>query len=776
MLLQAPAPDVIPRAGMTITQSVRMRPGEHRVSNATEDGTGGAITIRGKGITIDFAGATLRGTAPSADPDQRTGTAIYVEGEDITIRNANIHGYKHGIVARGVDGLRLENCDVSYNQKQRLKSTPDREDLSDWMSYHDNEEDQWLRFGAGIYLDDCDGAQIIRNRAHGGQNGLMMTETDFATIAGNDFSFLSSLGIGMYRSSYNRVMHNRVDWCVRGFSVGVYNRGQDSSGILIYEQSNRNVFAYNSVTHGGDGFFLWAGETTMDFGIGGCNDNLLFANDFSHAPTNGIEATFSRNAFVNNLLLECWHGIWGGYSWESLTLGNVIGYNAEGIAWEHGQNNLFAENRFLRNRQDVVLWQKESEDPNWGYPKWRDTRSIDNALTNNLFQGTNDVSLRLTNLQQVLARGNQFVDVAEVARIDEKSQEVYFRDNTLTGVAQGVPEIGVEKAGPGAGTLPATMDGAGRLLSQWEIKQEDYLDRFRVGWSVGSPSAWQEKIDSWNERTAGRFSRTPAIPRPLKGYEMPFLKDDVLRGRRYILVDEWGPYDFKRPILAPRYDLPDGRKAFEVLGPPGAWRVKNLRGGITVSEQTGTVPGELLAMLPREANDLAIELEYVGAEVVDVKGQAVEAGKPFEFSWSKFILPISWTITQWNYDKDSADPREDYDAWLAAKSVRSESSEATELNFAWPGAPQVGISPDYFGTIAEGVFTVPPGDYVLELTSDDGVRVYLDGELIHDDWTYHAPKTETLPMTVGAGKHTLRIEHFELNGYSALKALIKRAQ
>ena len=41
-------------------------------------------------------------------------------------------------------------------------------------------------------------------------------------------------------------MHNRFDWCVRGYSHGVYNRGQDSAAILIYEQSCRNTIAYNS--------------------------------------------------------------------------------------------------------------------------------------------------------------------------------------------------------------------------------------------------------------------------------------------------------------------------------------------------------------------------------------------------------------------------------------------------------------------------------------------------------------------------------------------------
>ena len=94
-------------------------------------------------------------------------------------------------------------------------------------------------------------------------------------------------------------MHNRIDWCVRGYSHGFYNRGQDSAGLLIYEQSSRNIVAFNSVTHGGDGLFLWAGQSTMDTGQGGVNDNLFYDNDFSHAPTNGIEATFSRNVVLS---------------------------------------------------------------------------------------------------------------------------------------------------------------------------------------------------------------------------------------------------------------------------------------------------------------------------------------------------------------------------------------------------------------------------------------------------------------------------------------------
>ena len=95
-------------------------------------------------------------------------------------------------------------------------------------------------------------------------------------IYNNDFSFNSGIGIGLYRSSNNRIMYNRVIFNVRGYSHGVYNPGQNSAGMLVYEQSNNNLFYGNNVTHGGDGFFFWAGQTKKGNGQGGCNDNVLY--------------------------------------------------------------------------------------------------------------------------------------------------------------------------------------------------------------------------------------------------------------------------------------------------------------------------------------------------------------------------------------------------------------------------------------------------------------------------------------------------------------------
>ena len=177
-----------------------------------------------------------------------------------------------------------------------------------------------------------------------------------------------------------------MDWCVRGYSDTFYNRGQDSAGILIYEQSSRNVVAFNSVTHGGDGLFLWAGQSTMDTGQGGANDNIVYDNDFSFAPANGIEATFSRNVFYGNRIEDCWHGLWGGYSFDSWIAANHFARNGEAIAIEHGQDNRITENIFDGDETAIHLWKNATQDPDWEYPKRRDTRSRDYVVSGNSFK------------------------------------------------------------------------------------------------------------------------------------------------------------------------------------------------------------------------------------------------------------------------------------------------------------------------------------------------------------------------------------------------------
>jgi len=740
-------------------------------SAGSQDDTVGAISIKGDNIVVDFQGAVLRGTPSTIEPDKRSGTGITVTGRNITVLNAKVHGYKNGLIARNSPGLRLINCDFSYNWKQRLNSTLEKEDLSDWMSYHRNEKDEWLRYGAAIYLRKCDGFEVKGCRAIGGQNGLMIMESNRGKVWNNNFSFLSSLGIGMYLSSENRIMHNKIDWCVRGFSYGVYNRGQDSAGILIYEQSNKNIFAYNSVTHGGDGFFLWAGQTTMDTGKGGCNDNLLFGNDWSHAPTNGIEATFSRNNFVNNLIMECWHGIWGGYSYESKVIGNVFGYNTEAIAWEHGQDNLVERNRFYRDNEGINLWSNPSQDPNWQYPKARDTRSRDWTVRDNVFSNVFTNGLRV----------RRSLNLAVVDNVFERVPTPIKEEAEVTGLRSERNRII-----PGSPLPPASS------LNQGDVS--DYAERFNLSWlpnrSIRAP--WNSDSKASVPREALEFNVAP-----MPGGMNPFLKKDQLRGWRYMLVDHWGPYDFKSPLLWPRETTalgggvaidasgrqttgqPSMTQKFEILGPKGKWRVVSKTGYTSVSPESGTVPGFVEAtILGKRPNKTELVLEYIGEATTDHRGIVTPAGRPVRFSHSQSSIPIDWTVSffAWERQTDPAvatsNPVEaDLRRIFAGPPLKT--MKLDKLDFASGGRFAEGLPNDKFATIAEGDLEIDPGEYVIELTTDDGARLWLDGkEIIEGAWKYQGPTLYTANVRLG-GKHKLRVEHFEINGYAALKVKIR---
>lgn len=783
MLVQ-PARPVALRPGMVIRQSTTVQSRSYTLPNGDDLGTSAAITIEGNGITVDFQGATLRGTPETVEPDQRKGTALLIRGRDITIKNVRVRGYKLGLMARYVNGLRILDSDFSYNWEQKLASTLEREDLSDWMSYHRNEKDEWLRYGAAIYLSNCDSAEIKGNRARAGQNGLMMTNCDHGLVWNNDFSFLSGAGLAMYTSSDNRIMHNKMDWCVRGYSHGVYNRGQDSSGVIIYEQSHRNLFAYNSATHGGDGFFLWAGQTTMDHGTGGANDNILYGNDWSHSPANGIEATFSRNVFVNNLLLDNWHGIWGGYSFDTKILGNVFGGNGEGIAIEHGQDNEIRYNLFDGDRIGTYLWQNDRDpDPNWGYPKFKDTRNFGTLIQGNVFRNSTESAIELGSSFDLEIRGNLFEHNGQPFTYRGRQSDVEVRNNFFrvlndpVKAPDGVAFNDNDTKRDGRQPPIGVMSRGGTSNLELESNLDGYLNRWQVRWNPWPSSpVLHPEVAKWlgpeQAAQAERVIREFAV-QPLPGGMDPFLSKDTLRGRRYILVNEWGPYDFRSPILWPRgeVDTRQGKaQRFEILGPKGTWKVTKKQGVKEVSAERGAVPGMLDVWLTAgEATNIDLELEYVGEGVADYRGVWTPAGKPVKFSYRQFFAPVAWTIRQYNYDPATQEPRtmgEAFKRLIAGAPVSERTSD--RLEGAWGGSPAQGITADHFATVAEGTFSIDPGDYVINLTTDDGARVWLDGKLIIDEWKYQGPTLYTVPTKLG-GKHTLRVEHFEIDGYSALK-------
>src|SRR5688500_12370697 len=131
-----------PEQGAVISQDTTFTPGTYRLNSTSLEEP--ALVIRGDGITVDFAGVTLVGSDDPARPDEFTGLAVKVEGNNVTVKNLTARGYKVALLARDAAKLTIADCDFSYNWRQRMKSTPWQEDLADWMSYHQNEKDEWL--------------------------------------------------------------------------------------------------------------------------------------------------------------------------------------------------------------------------------------------------------------------------------------------------------------------------------------------------------------------------------------------------------------------------------------------------------------------------------------------------------------------------------------------------------------------------------------------------------------------------------------------------------
>src|SRR5262245_23679220 len=100
------------------------------------------------------------------------------------------------------------------------------------------------------------------------------------------------------------------------------------------------------------------------------------------------------------------------------------------------------------------------------------------------------------------------------------------------------------------------------------------------------------------------------------------------------------------------------------------------------------------------------------------------------------------------------------------------------VNFLWAlGPPADPIGPDTFSVRWIGqVQAVESGTYQFRTESDDGVRLWVNGNLVINNWTDHAGTFDTTPaITLIAGqKYDIRLEYYEAFGGSVVRLQWKR--
>ena len=94
------------------------------------------------------------------------------------------------------------------------------------------------------------------------------------------------------------------------------------------------------------------------------------------------------------------------------------------------------------------------------------------------------------------------------------------------------------------------------------------------------------------------------------------------------------------------------------------------------------------------------------------------------------------------------------------------------IDNAWgtTGGPTgVGVGTDNFSVRWTKTQNFTAGTYTFSATADDGVRVYLDGALVIDQWINQPPTTYTASRSVTAGNHEVKMEYYEALGGATAK-------
>jgi hypothetical protein len=89
------------------------------------------------------------------------------------------------------------------------------------------------------------------------------------------------------------------------------------------------------------------------------------------------------------------------------------------------------------------------------------------------------------------------------------------------------------------------------------------------------------------------------------------------------------------------------------------------------------------------------------------------------------------------------------------------------LNFDWgTQSPQADcyVGPNDFSARWTRTLTLTEGSYHFTATGDDGVRLFIDGQRLIDEWREQGPQTYNVEVTLPAGNHRLAFEFFKRTG------------
>jgi RNase P/RNase MRP subunit p29 len=92
-----------------------------------------------------------------------------------------------------------------------------------------------------------------------------------------------------------------------------------------------------------------------------------------------------------------------------------------------------------------------------------------------------------------------------------------------------------------------------------------------------------------------------------------------------------------------------------------------------------------------------------------------------------------------------------------------------KIDFDWgQGNPAKGIPADNFSARWTRQIDLEARTYRFNVRVDDGVRLWVDGQLLIDQWNDHSLRTYSVERPMTQGKHSVRVEMYERTGRAAI--------
>jgi len=124
-----------------------------------------------------------------------------------------------------------------------------------------------------------------------------------------------------------------------------------------------------------------------------------------------------------------------------------------------------------------------------------------------------------------------------------------------------------------------------------------------------------------------------------------------------------------------------------------------------------------------------------------------------------------------------AEPQDSDPHWQAAywnnislSGTPTREETVDQINYDWGySSPHHTVATEGFSARWRRYLDLPADSYRFTATADDGMRVYVDGRLIIDQWREQPAQTYVADVTLRAGHHLVVVEYYEMTGAAVAK-------